>query len=335
MTREDHTRTRETLLTGILLVNLGSPEQPTPASIRRYLKEFLHDRRVVEVPRYLWFFILRCIILPLRSARVARLYASVWTDEGAPLVVGTRQLAEKLKKKNRNKNIQIGWAMRYGQPSLMKVLDEWQQQGLRRLIVIPLYPQYAASTTATIFDQLADHFKQQPWLPQIHFISGYHDHQLYIRAIANSIRRSSDSSHYLLLSFHGLPQFMLEQGDPYYCFCHASARLIAQELGLEDNQWQLTFQSRFGRQPWLQPYTDKVLEQLPCQGIDTVRIACPGFAIDCLETLEETVITNRDVFFCIGRTKLSLYFLSERLKRTGAIITVSLCTNSEALAASG
>lgn len=300
----DHSKQQYT--TGLLLVNLGSPDKPNAASVRRYLTQFLQDRRVIEVPVIVWFFILRCVILPLRSGKVAKLYASVWTAKGAPLIVGTQALAEQLTQHYTNKrsDIDVSWAMRYGSPSISQTLKRWQQQGIERMIVLPLYPQYAASTCATVFDQIAKDLSAVRWLPHMHFINGYHDHKLYIKAIADSIQTANSSTNpaYLLLSFHGLPQSMLQQGDPYYCFCHTSARLIAAQLQLNDDQWQLCFQSRFGKQPWLQPYTDITLQQLASQGIQKIRIACPGFAIDCLETLEEIVVQNRDIFIKAGGT---------------------------------
>ena len=293
--------------TGLLLVNLGSPDNPDGKSIKRYLKQFLQDRRVIEVPTVIWFFILRLIILPLRSNKVAKLYASVWTAKGAPLVAGTQELSEQLKKHYENnakhRNIDVSWAMRYGSPSISQTLKRWQQHGIERMIVLPLYPQYAASTCATVFDQIAKDLSTARWLPHMHFINGYHDHKLYIKAIADSIQateRTNNKNSLLLLSFHGLPRSMLEKGDPYYCFCHASARLIAEELKLNDEQWQLCFQSRFGKQPWLQPYTDTTLQQLPKKGIKKVRVVCPGFSIDCLETLEEIAIQNKELFIKSG-----------------------------------
>ena len=283
----------------VLLVNLGSPTAPTPREVRRYLRQFLRDRRVVELPRVLWWCILNGIILPLRARPVARLYASIFTDKGSPLVTGTAALSEGLRT-HLHQRAHVDYSMRYGQPSMDAVLGRWKARGIRKLIVLPLYPQYAASTTGTVFDKLARVLMQWRWIPDIRYINGYYDEPGYIEALAESVRSQRKPDHTLVISFHGLPIAMLKKGDPYYCHCHKTARLLAARLGLPPESWRMTFQSRFGRDPWLQPYTDTTLEHMAQEGITKVQVVCPGFAIDCLETLEEIGVENRDIFLRAG-----------------------------------
>ncbi|MFC1588638.1 ferrochelatase [Pseudomonadota bacterium] len=291
---------------GILLVNLGSPDAPKASAVRRYLAEFLWDKRVVDAPRWLWWPILHGIILRFRPARAAKAYQEVWTDQGSPLVAISRlqtQAIEKALMKKFRGDIIVDLAMRYGNPSIKDGLHALRRAGARRLLILPMYPQYSATTTASVFDEVTNVLRSWRWLPDLRFINQYHDHPKYIEALANSIRNHWDKNERgdkLLFSFHGIPQRYVDSGDPYFCHCQKTARLTAEALQLEDEQWQVVFQSRFGREPWLQPYCDKTLQQLPEQGIKNIDIICPGFSADCLETLEEIEIQNRELFIEAG-----------------------------------
>jgi len=310
-------------VTLVLLVNLGSPTRPTPGAVRRFLREFLSDRRVVEVPRLLWWCILNLIILPLRTRRIARHYADIFTSEGAPLVVGTARLSARLGEKLKGR-AEVDFAMRYGEPSIAAKLASRRDRHLRRLVVLPLYPQYAASTTGTAFDQMARALKRQRWTPDLRYINAYYDDGAYIEALAASIKAKRKPGHLLLLSFHGLPLKMLLKGDPYYCHCHKTARLLAARLRLGEDEWRLTFQSRFGMQTWLQPYTDRTLQSLPGQGVTRVQVACPGFAVDCLETLEEIARQCRNLFLEAGGESFE-YFecLNDTQEHVNALATIA------------
>ena len=291
---------------GILLVNLGSPEAPTSSAVKRYLAEFLWDKRVVDAPRWLWWPILHGIILRFRPARAAKAYQEIWTDQGSPLIATTRLQMQAIEHKLQKKipgDVAIEMAMRYGNPSIEQGLNTLRQAGARRLLVLPLYPQYSATTTATVFDEVTRVLQSWRWLPEVRFINQYHDHPKYIEALAASIQnhwQDKGRGEKLLFSFHGIPQRYVDSGDPYFCHCQKTARLTAEALQLEDNEWQVVFQSRFGREPWLQPYCDKTLQQLPKQGIKSLDIICPGFSADCLETLEEIEIQNRALFIEAG-----------------------------------
>lgn len=289
--------------TAILLVNLGSPKAPTTREVRRYLREFLGDPRVVNLPRPLWWLILNLFILPFRPRKSAHAYQSIWTENGSPLTVTTAQLTEKVSDTLTDEHCIVDYAMRYGKPSLAEKLAKLARQNLDELIVLPLYPQYSSTTTAAVFDVLGRHLLSQRRIPGLRFIGEYHDDPGYIEALADSIRQfwQQHGRHGLLLmSFHGLPAKLTELGDPYYHQCCRTAQLLADNLGLAPQQWQLVFQSRFGKAAWLQPYCVEVLQQLPRQGVKTVDVVCPGFAVDCLETLEEIAIANRQVFIDAG-----------------------------------
>lgn len=291
---------------GVLLTNLGTPEAPTAKALRPYLKQFLWDPRVVEVPRPLWWLILNGIILRVRPKRSAAAYAEVWTDEGSPLLTHSLNQAKALQcalAESYGDQVIVDVAMRYGQPSIASVIDKMLLAGVRKLIVLPLYPQYSAATTGSTFDAIADEFKQRRWLPDFRFISHYHDHSGFIHAITNRIKAhwaEHGRTDKLLFSYHGMPQKYLENGDPYHCECHKTTRLIAEQLGLAPNEYLTTFQSRFGRDPWLQPYTDETLKALPQQGVKSVQIICPGFSSDCLETIEEIGGENCEYFLEAG-----------------------------------
>lgn len=292
--------------TGILITNLGTPDAPTPAALRRYLGEFLWDPRVVDMPRILWWIILHGIILRIRPARSARSYQKVWTEQGSPLLAISKRQAEALQGVLNAKfsgPLVVALGMRYGNPSIPAALQQLQAANVRRLLVLPLYPQYSASTTASTFDAVANVLKTWRWLPELRMVNHYHDEPTYIDSMAQSIREAWETRsepERLLFSFHGLPKRFLLLGDPYYCECHKTARLIAERLKLADDRWQLTFQSRFGREEWLQPYTDHTLRSLAEAGIKSVDVVCPGFSADCLETLEEIAMENRDIFLKAG-----------------------------------
>ncbi|MGD8812193.1 MAG: ferrochelatase, partial [Thioalkalispiraceae bacterium] len=297
--------------TGILLVNLGTPDAPTTDAVRKYLAEFLSDKRVIEIPAPIWKLILHGIILRVRPKKVAHAYETIWQATGSPLLSITLAQGAALETPLTQMfkgTVNIAVAMRYGKPSIANGLNELKKAGARRLIVLPLYPQYSATTTATVFDAVADELKTWRWLPDLRYISHYHDHPAYVDALANSIRAHQAEqgvAEKLLFSFHGLPKRNLELGDPYFCECHKTARLVAERLELDKEQWQLTFQSRFGKAEWLQPYTDKTLESWGKQGIKHVQVICPGFAADCLETLEEINMQNRDIFLAAGGQQFS------------------------------
>jgi len=292
--------------TGVLLTNLGTPDAPTPSALRRYLKQFLWDPRVVELPRPLWWLILNGIILNIRPRRSAHAYSQVWTDQGSPLLLYTRAQAQALAERfadGEGAPVIVEFAMRYGNPSIEAVLQRMQEQGVRRLLVLPLYPQYSAATTASTFDALADDFTRRRWLPDLRFVSHYHDFPPYIEAMASSIERywqQHGRPQRLLLSYHGVPERYLHAGDPYYCECRATSRLLSARLGVDERFCLTTFQSRFGREEWLKPYTDETLKALPAEGVRSVHVYCPGFASDCLETIEEIGVENRDYFLQAG-----------------------------------
>ncbi|MBV1876505.1 MAG: ferrochelatase [Pseudomonadales bacterium] len=297
---------------GILLVNLGTPDAPTTTAIRRYLAEFLVDPRVVNIPQIIWRPILYSFILPFRPAKLVARYNAIWGNEGAPIRHYTAILAEKVEQSLNRQSIDqpernnfiVKSAMTYGNPSLKSCLAELQQQGAQKLIIIPLFPQYSASTSAAVFDKLAKIFSQTRTLPDIHFLANYHLEPSYINAVVNSIKRvikkELAADEMLLFSFHGLPQAQADAGDPYPQQCERTAAAIISQLGLRAPQSQITYQSRFGPAAWLQPYTCDVLADLPRQGIRKLFVVCPGFAVDCLETLQEIEVENRDIFMSAG-----------------------------------
>lgn len=287
---------------GVLLVNLGTPDNPDPASIRRYLREFLDDRRVVEIPRAIWWPILYGFVLPLRPRRLAHAYRSVWTDAGSPLLAISREQTAALQDALGDE-IPVALGMRYGNPSIGSALDELVARGARQLLVLPLYPQYSATTTASAFDAVFGWMGEQRWQPELRLINSYHDDEAYVAALAASVRehweRHGRGDH-LLLSFHSIPQRCLELGDPYYCFSQKTARLLAGALQLQDGQWSVAFQSRVGKAKWLSPYTDETIEALPRRGVRRLDVVCPGFSADCLETLEEVALRYAEQFRAAG-----------------------------------
>jgi ferrochelatase len=291
---------------GVLLTNLGTPDAPTPKALRRYLREFLWDPRVVELPRPLWWAILHGVILPLRPARSAKKYQVVWTETGSPLLSIARQQTQALAKRFEEMSlgpVKVALGMRYGNPSIAAALQELRDAGIERLLVFPLFPHYSAATTASTFDAVAAVLKTWRWLPELRMITHYHDDPHYIKAIADSIKEmwnGEEPSQRLLFSFHGLPKRNLLAGDPYHCECHKTARLVAEQLQLDPADWATSFQSRFGRAEWLKPYTSELLLEWVRAGIKRVDVVCPGFSADCLETLEEIDGENREVFLKAG-----------------------------------
>lgn len=291
---------------GVLLTNLGTPDAPEKKPLKSYLKQFLSDPRVVEIPRLLWLLILHGIILNIRPARSAAAYRQVWTERGSPLMFHSRDLAGELRDALAHRcgeGIEVDFAMRYGTPDMAGVIQGMLDRGVRKLLVLPLYPQYSGPTTGSTFDALAADFTRRRWVPELRFVSSYHDHPAYIKAIADSIRAHRarhGGSDRLLFSYHGEPRRYLDQGDPYFCQCQKTTRLVAEELGLQASEYLVTFQSRFGRAEWLKPYTDATLRGLPAQGVKSVQLICPGFSVDCLETLEEIGVENRGYFLDAG-----------------------------------
>jgi ferrochelatase len=308
-------------LTAVLLINLGTPAAPTAKAVRSYLREFLSDPRVVEIPRPLWWLILNGIILNVRPRRSAEKYASVWTPEGSPLKVHVERQSKLLRGflGQAGHRVRVDYAMRYGQPSIAATLSRLKAEGCTRILLLPLYPQYAASTTATAFDAVGAWLKGIRNQPEIRSVRSFADHPGYIEALAASVREHwmthgrPTSSYRLVMSFHGLPRYTLDKGDPYHCECHKSGRLLAEALGLGQEHYQICFQSRFGRAEWLQPYTAATLKGLGKQSLQRVDVICPGFPADCLETLEEIAIEGKAEFLQAGgKEYLYIPCLNER-----------------------
>lgn len=291
--------------TAILLCNLGTPDEPTPAALRRYLAEFLGDHRVVEIPKPIWWLILHGIILRVRPAKSAAKYASIWTAEGSPLKVWTQRQSQELKKllQAQGHGVTVRYAMRYGTPSIDAELDKLKTEGVTRVLVLPAYPQYSGTTTASVFDAIYRWAGKVRNLPEFRFINHYHDDAGYIAALASRIRASWQTlgePDQLVMSFHGVPQRTLMLGDPYHCECYKTARLLGEWLGLPKSRYKVTFQSRFGKAKWLEPYTEPTLQQLAHEGVKRVDVVCPGFTSDCLETLEEIAQEAKEAFLHAG-----------------------------------
>ncbi len=317
--------------TGILLTNLGTPEAPTKAAVRHYLKEFLSDPRVVEMPGLLWWFVLNGIILNTRPRKSARAYEKVWTENGSPLLnYSLKQLAAIQKELDLvcNGRVKVELGMRYGNPSIQTGLEKLKQAGAVRILVFPLYPQYSGTTTASTFDKLSDILKTWRCLPEVRFINHYHDHAAYIDALVETVRRhwaEYGQAEKLLFSFHGIPKQYFEAGDPYYCECHKTVRLVIEQLQLQENEWQLTFQSRVGPREWLKPYTDETLKKWGSEGIKNVQVIAPGFSSDCLETIEEINIQNRQFFLQAGGEDFSyIPALNDQVDHIQALTTIIL-----------
>ncbi|MEN8178662.1 MAG: ferrochelatase [Pseudomonadota bacterium] len=291
---------------GILLVNLGTPDAPTTSAVRRYLAEFLSDPRVVSIPRFIWMIILHGIILRIRPKHSAAAYQAIWTDEGSPLLVISKKQKNAIERSLRDKlpgKVEVALAMRYGNPSIKEGLEALRKTNAQRLLVAPLYPQYSATTTASIFDAVTRELQNWRWLPEIRFINRYHDEPAYIQALAANIkqyRQEHGSADKLLFSFHGIPKDYFEQGDPYPNECRQTAMDTINALGLGEGEWEISFQSRFGKQEWVKPYTNETLKNWGGNGIGSVQVVCPAFSVDCLETLEEIAVENRDCFLEAG-----------------------------------
>ncbi len=292
--------------TAVLLVNLGTPDAPTAPAVRRFLREFLSDGRVIEIPRVLWQILLWLVVLPFRPKRVARAYAAIWRGDSPMreiLLAQGRALMALFQGKPLTDHLIVKPAMTYGQPSLRKALDELQTSGVERVIVLPLFPQYSATSTGAVYDVVSRWMLTQRNLPEMTVIKDYYDHPRYIQALAESVRRYQAQhgvAERLLMSFHGIPLPYAERGDPYPERCHETARRLAEALGLTDTQWAISFQSRFGRQEWVKPYTSQLLTEWGQAGVKSVQVISPAFSADCLETLEELAIENRHVFLNAG-----------------------------------
>jgi ferrochelatase len=291
--------------TAILLCNLGTPDAPTAPALRRYLAEFLSDPRVVEIPKPVWWLILHGIILRIRPKKSAAKYASIWTPEGSPLKVWTQKQALMLRGylAVRGHSVEVRYAMRYGNPSIASQLDQLKADGATRILILPAYPQYSGTTTASVFDAVYSWAARIRRIPELRFVNHYHDAPGYIEALAEKIRthwRHNGQAEQLLMSFHGVPERTLKLGDPYHCECQKTARLLAERLGLPKDRYKVTFQSRFGKAKWLQPYTEPTLIQMAQTGVKRVDVVCPGFTGDCLETLEEIAMEARHAFLKAG-----------------------------------
>jgi len=313
---------------GILLSNLGTPDAPTPTALRRYLAQFLSDHRVIDLNPWLWQPILHGIVLRTRPQRSAKLYAKIWQETGSPLLHTSRLQQEAIAKNltaqlTANNGVQVALGMRYGSPSIAQALRSLQEAGCESLIVLPLYPQYAAATTASSFDAVFDELKQWRAIPKLHLIDNYHDHPDYIAALVQSIRelwQRDGEPERLLFSFHGIPKRYAQLGDPYPKQCYKTVELVVRQLKLNPARFIVTFQSRFGREVWLQPYTDVTLAAWAKNGVRHVDVICPGFSVDCLETLEEIEIQNRELFLDAGGQKFRyIPALNARTEHTNAL----------------
>jgi ferrochelatase len=295
---------------GILLVNLGTPTEPEAGPVRRFLKQFLSDPRVVEYPRWLWWLILNGVILRIRPSRSAEAYRKIWTDDGSPLMIYSQRVAAGIQEEldaRLPEAARVELAMSYGDPSISDAVDRLLAAGARRLLVLPMYPQYSGTTTASVIDAVTRKMNSLRWVPELRFVNQYHDEPGYIDALVASIRefwKQHGRGERLMFSFHGVPRKTLISGDPYHCQCRKTARLVVESLGLADEEWVLSFQSRVGREEWLTPYTDETVEQLGKQGLGRLDVVCPGFSADCLETLEEIAMQNAELFVESGGESL-------------------------------
>ncbi len=314
---------------GVLVINLGTPDEATTPALRRYLREFLGDPRVVEAPRLIWWFALHGVILRIRPPRSAQSYRKVFTPEGSPLLIHTRNQAQALQaafQQDGQEEVIVDFAMRYGNPSIASVMDSMLERGVRKLLVLPLYPQYSGSTAASVFDAVSRDFTRRRWIPDLRFVAQYHDYPHFIEAAATRIRdywQTHGRADKLMFSYHGVPLSFLLKGDPYHCQCHATSRLLAEALGLQEDEYVTTFQSRFGREEWLRPYTDATLKAFPGQGVKSVQVFCPGFSADCLETLEEIAEENRDYFLEAGGERYEyISALNDRPEHISALMSL-------------
>lgn len=288
---------------GVLVVNLGTPEAPETRAVRRYLSQFLSDPRIIELPRWLWGILLHGIILRVRPARSAKAYREVWSEEsGSPLLSISRAQTQALKTeltKRFGEHVVVALGMRYGEPSIDRAIDELKEANVRRMIVLPMYPQYSGTTTASVFDAVTQRMQRTRWIPEMRFINQFCDHTGFVQALANSVRESWEAhgrGDLLVTSYHGIPKRYLTSGDPYHCLCHKTSRLLAEELGLDSHQIRVVFQSRVGKEEWLRPYCDETMKTLPSEGYKSIDVLCPAFSADCLETIEEISGENREYF---------------------------------------
>lgn len=292
--------------TGVLICNLGTPETYKTKDVRRFLRQFLSDGRVIEIPKIIWWFILNGIILTLRPSKSAKLYKSVWTKEGSPLLVLSKKLTEKLKK-SVGDSCEVELAMRYGNPCMESALMSLKNKNCRKLIVIPMFPQYSGTTTGSIFDEVARVLSKWRWVPSLSFVNSYHDHPEYINALADSLSNhiKNNSPQKIIFTYHGIPKRNFDLGDPYQCYCQKTTRLVAEKLNLEDDTYITTFQSRFGPAEWLKPYTSDTMGELPLQEVKNVLVVAPAFSVDCLETIEEIDQENKEIFLKAGGEKFT------------------------------
>lgn len=290
---------------GVLITNLGTPDAPNKKELKVYLNQFLSDPRVIELPKILWQIILKLVILQIRPSKSAEAYKQIWTDKGSPLLdIANRQL-NKIQSSfsSKNENIVFEVGMRYGNPSIPDALLKLQKKQVRRLLVLPMYPQYCAATTGSTFDEVTNVLQKWRWIPEMRFINQYFEEKNYIEALSNSIKsfwKKTSKPQKIIFSYHGIPKRYLTNGDPYHCFCLKTTRLVKEQMGLSDDEIMTTFQSRFGREEWLKPYTSETLKELPKQGIKNIHIISPGFSSDCLETLEELEEENKEYFMESG-----------------------------------
>ncbi|MDA9674866.1 ferrochelatase [Pelagibacteraceae bacterium] len=292
--------------TGVLICNLGTPETYKTKDVRRFLRQFLSDGRVIEIPKIIWWFILNGIILTLRPSKSAKLYKSVWTKEGSPLLVLSKKLTEKLKT-SVGDSCEVELAMRYGNPSMESALKSLKNKNCRKLIIIPMFPQYSGTTTGSIFDEVARVLSKWRWVPSLSFVNSYHDHPEYINALADSLSNhiKNNSPQKIIFTYHGIPKRNFDLGDPYQCYCQKTTRLVAEKLNLKDDTYMTTFQSRFGPAEWLKPYTSDTMGELPLQEVKNVLVVAPAFSVDCLETIEEIDQENKEIFLKAGGEKFT------------------------------
>jgi protoporphyrin/coproporphyrin ferrochelatase len=286
---------------GILICNLGTPESYQTKDVRKFLRQFLSDGRVIEIPKIIWWFILNGIILTLRPSKSAKLYKSVWTKEGSPLLVFSKKLIEKLKLVT-NDDCEVELAMRYGNPNMEEALLSLKNKNCRKLIVLPMFPQYSGTTTGSIFDEVTRILSKWRWVPSLNFINSYHDNDYYINALADSVSThlQKNTPQKIIFTYHGIPKRNFDLGDPYQCYCQKTTRLVAEKLNLKEDEYMTTFQSRFGPAEWLKPYTSDTMEELPKKGIKNILVVAPAFSVDCLETIEEIDEENKEIFLNSG-----------------------------------
>ena len=296
---------------GILLVNLGTPDNTKTSSVRRYLRQFLSDPRVIEVPKVIWWFVLNLFILPFRPSKSAEAYKEIWTKEGSPLLLYSEEITKKIQKSFNGRELKndfhVELAMSYGKPSIENSLDKLRKKNVRRILLLPMYPQYSSTTTGSVFENVTKVLSKQRWIPEFRHINQYHDNKAYIETISESIKefwKSNGTPDRLLFSFHGLPKKMLLEGDPYHCQCYKTARLVSEKLELSEDDWFVSFQSRLGPTKWLEPYTDETLKSWGEKKSGVVDVICPGFSVDCLETLEEIAMENAEYYEEAGGKKL-------------------------------